>query len=735
MKRLLPNLRATLPVKMAGWFVFFWLTVCVLNKVWPLPPLYPDGPATVVVSRDGEILRSFGDRQGVHRYNVTLTDVDPFYIQALLNYEDRWFYWHPGFNPVSVVRAAWQWASNGYVVSGGSTLTMQVARLIDPHARSIAGKLKQLWRALQLEWYYSKDEILTFYLNLAPFGGNIAGVEAASRRYFNTSAGHLTKNEAALLVVLPQKPSLYRPDRYPDTARAMRNKVLDRLHDSGLLGDQATAYLTQEAVELKRSDNTTLAPLLSRMLRAQYPDRHVIQTTLDGVIQQRVARLLEKVKRQLPAHSSAAVLVVDNQTANVLAYQGSVDFQDNSRFAHVDMIQAVRSPGSTLKPFIYGMAIDRGIIHTESLLSDIPTRFSDYKPQNLNERFQGAVSASDALKQSLNIPLIQVFHALTPAVFEQDLRQAGVQLQHQQANLTVGLGGTGTNLQTLAEMYRSLASEGKYSALNMVSDHQPAADPDKTLLSAESSWMMFHTLSAISAPDRVVPRVRREVAWKTGTSYGYRDFWSVGVSADYTVAVWVGRPDSSPVVGYLGATQAAPIMFDVFDQLPEDNRRVNQPVTVKRQLICWPGGRAKAVTEAASCAYQKYAYTRNGLTPPTLESHGDFVVTDSWPEALRVWQQHKGRMSQELSEPSSSDQKQPEAGIRIMSVNHGQHYYLSQIDAIPLKSNKKPSEVFWYVNHQPFSGSLLNLTHYQGEVTLTACQGAQCDKRVILVHR
>src|SRR5690606_3670167 len=169
--------------------------------------------------------------------------------------------------------------------------------------------------------------------------------------------------------------------------------------------------------------------------------------------------------------------------------------------------------------------------------------------------------------------------------------------------------------------------------------------------------------------------------------------------------------------------------------LPEDNRRVNQPATVKRQLICWPGGRAKAVTEAASCAYQKYAYTRNGLTPPTLGSHGDFVVTDSWLEALRVWQQHKCRISQELSEPSSSDQTQPDAGIRIMSVNHGQHYYLSQIDAIPLKSNKKPSEVFWYVNHQPFSGSLLNLTHYQGEVTLTACQGAQCDKKVILVHR
>lgn len=513
----------------------------------------------------------------------------------------------------------------------------------------------------------------------------------------------------------------------------MRNKVLDRLHGSGLLGNKATRHLKQEAVELRRSDNTTLAPLLSRMLREQYPDRHVIETTLDAVIQQRVARLLIKVKRQLPAHSSAAVLVVDNQTANVLAYQGSVDFQDNSRFAHVDMTQAVRSPGSTLKPFIYGMAIDRGIIHTESLLSDIPTHFSDYKPQNLNERFQGAISVSDALKQSLNVPLIQVFNALTPAVFEQGLHQAGVQLHHQQANLTVGLGGTGIKLQTLAEMYRSLATEGKFRALNMVRDQQRAPEPDKTLLSAESSWMVFNTLSAISASDRVVPRVRREIAWKTGTSYGYRDFWSVGVSADYTVAVWVGRPDSSPVVGYLGATQAAPIMFDVFDQLPEDASRVHQPATVKRQLICWPGGRAKSVSADASCAYQKYAYTRNGLTPPTLESDGDFVVTDRWPEALSVWQQQQHMISQ--SEQAPYEQKQPEAGIRILSVNNGQHYYLSQIDSVALKSNKKPSEVFWYVNHQPFHGRQIDLTLYQGELTLTACQGLQCDKRVIVVHR
>ncbi|GAB6263039.1 penicillin-binding protein 1C [Photobacterium sp. R1] len=719
--------RSSLLKLAAGMSAFLILMAWTLNSVFPLPPLYPDGPATVVVSREGEVLRSFGDRQGVHRYNVTLPEVDPFYIEALLNYEDRWFYHHPGFNPFSILRAAFQWLIHGHVVSGGSTLTMQVARLLDPHERSVAGKFKQLWRALQLEWYYSKDEILTLYLNLAPFGGNIAGVEAAADRYFTTSARHLTKNEAALLVVLPQKPSRYRPDRYPEVAKAMRNKVLSRLHDSGLLKAQAFQYLSQEPVELRQSDRVQLAPLLSRTLKQTYPDQHVITTTINDTIQQRVARLLVKVKRDLPVHSSAAVLVVDNQTAEILAYQGSVDFQDDSRFAHVDMTQAVRSPGSTLKPFIYGMAIDRGIIHTESLLSDIPFTFYDYKPQNLNGRFQGAVSVSEALKQSLNIPLIQVFNALGPDVFDAQMKQAGIQLDHEKANLTVGLGGTGTNLMTLASMYRSLAMSGQVSPLRVVKDGAQAVPVanEAQLLSKESSWMVFHMLSSISASDRVVPRVRREIAWKTGTSYGYRDFWSVGVSPGYTVAVWVGRPDATPVVGYLGATRAAPVMFDVFDQLPEEKRRVEQPETVIRKLICWPGGRAKSATADEDCFNQKYAFTRNGLTPPTLESDGDFVRHDHWPESLSIWHQQRKIISQ----------GHPELEIAIQSIKNGQHYYRSQIRQLKLESNKPASEVLWYINHQPYEQQQLLLADYSGEVVITACQGQQCDQRKIVIHR
>ncbi|MGF1724367.1 penicillin-binding protein 1C [Photobacterium nomapromontoriensis] len=700
------------------------LLAAALNVIYPLPPLYPDGPATVVTSANGQVLRAFADRQGVHRYQVTVKDVDPFYLQALLNYEDRWFYYHPGINPLAIVRAAGQWLYHGRVISGGSTLTMQVARLIDPHQRSLSGKLKQAFRALQLEWYYSKSEILSHYLNLAPFGGSLQGVEAASQHYFGKSARALSKTEAALLVVLPQKPSRYRPDLYPEIAALMRNKVLDRLLGSAILDSRSVGFLRAEPVLLRHHPSPILAPLLSRELKRQSPDAHVIRTTLDHAIQTRIQRLLIQLSHQLPAKSSAAVLVIDNQTANVIAYQGAVDFHDDSRFSHVDMIRAVRSPGSTLKPFIYGLGLDLGVIHSASLLSDVPSVFGDYKPRNLNGRFQGAITVSEALKQSLNIPLIQVFNTITPQAFDDLLASADVRLHHDDANLSVGLGGTGADLLTLVSLYRSLAMQGQVTPLRFLAQEQTRSA--RTLLTSESSWIIYHTLSEITAPDRVVPSIRRKIAWKTGTSYGYRDFWSVGVSPDYTVGVWIGRPDASPMVGYLGATQAAPLMFDTFDQLPRDKHRIVRPQNVVKKTICWPGGRDSQATPASQCLGQKSAYTVRGITPPTLESHGQFVVGQAvWPTQLANWQQQKG-----LASPAAIKG----LAVNIQYIKTGQHYYQDQIEQLPLVANTDSEQVAWFINHQLYSSSVLPLADYRGEVTISACLGAQCDVRHITVH-
>ncbi|WCE30354.1 penicillin-binding protein 1C [Vibrio sp. SCSIO 43137] len=710
----------------ARWLVALGLSLALLvalaNFLYPLPPLYPDGPSTVVVSKEGVVLRSFGNKLGVHRYQTSVGQVDPFYIEALLNYEDRWFYYHPGVNPFSLVRALWQWGVNGRVISGGSTLTMQIARQIDPHSRSISGKLKQIWRALQLEWRYSKDELLTLYLNLAPFGGNIEGVEAAAQRYFSKSASNLTKNEAAMLVVMPQMPSLNRPDRYPERAKKVRNKVLARITESGLLSEEEYQLLIQEPVAVRWHQSPFFAPLLSQKLHRDKPDDEVITTTIDFGLQQKINKVFAQKKYALPAKTSAAVLIVDNASAEVLAYQGSIDFSDLERFAHIDMTQATRSPGSTLKPFIYGVALDMGLIHSESLLSDVPSSFSGYKPSNLNGKFLGAVSVSNALKLSLNVPAIQVLNRVTPEVFDQKLKQAGIHLQHKKANLSIGLGGTGTNLFDLVALYRSLANQGMVSSLK-ISPSQ-AQGRGKSLLSPESSWIIFDTLSDLSAPDRVVPTSRRKIAWKTGTSYGYRDFWSVGVSPDYTVAVWIGRPDSSPVVGYLGATQAAPLMFDLFDLLPRDKLQLTKPEKVKRVLTCWPGGRAYANSPEGRCLRKKYTLTIDKLTPPTMQSNGNFVLGDKWPSRLHVWQKQRAVVNREEQQEK----------VMITTLRSGQHYYQSQLDRLPLKTNLQSPEVSWFINHKPYNEKTLVLKDFKNEVNITACLNAVCDKKVIYIH-
>ncbi|KZN67844.1 penicillin-binding protein 1C [Pseudoalteromonas luteoviolacea] len=717
-------------------FVLFMLIM--VSIAWfithPLPPIYPDGPATRITANDHVTLRAFGDAKGVHRYHIESKDVNSFYLKALLHYEDRWFYYHYGVNPLSLFRAAGQWIMHGKIISGGSTLTMQVARLIDPHDRTITGKLHQIARAVQLEWYYSKDEILNFYLNLAPFGGNIEGVAAASIKYFGKHPKLLNKNEAALLVVLPQQPSRYRPDRYKDKAKAMRNKVLARLQGGHLINAAQLDLLVDEPIQLFTRTPPPLAPLLSRYLKSQHPKNHTINTTIDFELQSRLNTMMKRISGQLPRKASAAAVIVQNRSAEVIAYQGSVNFSDLSRFAHVDMARAIRSPGSTLKPFIYGQALDMGLIHSKSLLSDVPSNFNGYKPQNLNGYFSGPVSAEQALQKSLNVPAIQLLNRITPQRFEEKLAAANIHLIHQDANLAVGLGGTGTNLITLAKLYRALANHGKVTKLRTLKTdkvqlplgNQPQPEAS-TILSPESSWILFQMLSSQSAPDRVIPSIRRKIAWKTGTSYGYRDFWSVGVSPDYTVAVWVGRPDASPMLGYLGATQAAPIMFDAFDLLPEDQNPLAKPAGVQQTLICWPSGRALAQVQPEDCKEQHLAFTINGMTPPSMDLYGSFTVSSQWPSKLAQW-----LMSEKAIQPSML-LNQFAAPPTITSLKSGQHYYRSQLDMLPLTSSHT-EKTQWFINHKPIAEPQLHLSDYLGETVVSACIDTHCDKHTIFIH-
>ena len=393
------------------------------DHLWPLP-LPKDDLARVVLAEDGTPLWRFADANGVWRYPVTTDQVSPYYLDALLTYEDRWFYQHPGVNPLALLRATWQNLSGARVVSGGSTLSMQVARLLDPHSRTLPGKLRQLWRTAQLEWHLSKDQILGLYLNRAPFGGTLQGVAAASWAYLGKSSLQLTRADAALLAVLPQAPSRLRPDRHPRRAQAARDKVLRRLAEFQVWPQSAVDEALEEPLLLAPRQEPSLAPLLARRLnRADSPP--LIRTTIDATLQRRLEDLLLGWRARLPEHTSAAILVVEEETMAVRAYLGSADINDARRFGHVDMISALRSPGSTLKPFLYGMTLDAGLIHSESLLQDVPRRYGDYRPGNFSSGFSGAVSASSALAMSLNLPAVQLLEAYGPKRFAAELRNGG----------------------------------------------------------------------------------------------------------------------------------------------------------------------------------------------------------------------------------------------------------------------------------------------------------------------
>lgn len=619
------------------------------DRIWPLP-LPKDDLARVVLAEDGTPLWRFADANGVWRYPVQTGEVSPYYLDALLTYEDRWFYQHPGVNPLALARATWQNLTGARVVSGGSTLSMQVARLLDPHSRTFHGKLRQLWRTAQLEWHLSKAEILNLYLNRAPFGGTLQGVAAASWAYLGKSPAQLTHAEAALLAVLPQAPSRLRPDRHPQRAQEARDKVLRRLGEFQVWPPSAVAEAMEEPLLLAPRLEPSLAPLLARRLNR--PDSPpLIRTTLDATLQRRLEDLLLGWRARLPEYTSAAILVVEEDSMAVRAYLGSVDINDAKRFGHVDMISALRSPGSTLKPFLYGMALDEGLIHSESLLQDVPRRYGDYRPGNFSMGFTGAVPASTALSSSLNLPAVQLLEAYGPKRFAAQMRIGGVPLALPalaEPNLALILGGAGSRLEDLVSGYSAFARDGRSATIRLQPDDTLKERP---LLSPGSAWIVRRILSGQARPDRD-PRAelvqRPTLAWKTGTSYGFRDAWAIGVGPRYLIGVWIGRPDGTPVPGQFGLASAAPLMLQVHDVLTnrDSQRGISAPVkpvpaNVGVAAICWPLGQPMSRNDP-NCRRQRFAWTLDNTTPPTLQALDQplsvGLVESVWvnPKGLRV---------------------------------------------------------------------------------------------------
>ncbi|HEX3522902.1 MAG TPA: penicillin-binding protein 1C [Stellaceae bacterium] len=555
------------------------------------PPLDRGRDASILVlAADASILRGFLSADGKWRLPVEPEKVDPLYRRMLVAAEDARFASHPGIDPLAVLRASAQLALSGHIVSGASTLTMQVARLLERHRRSLPAKLGEMAKALALERTLSKDQVLGLYLTLAPFGGNLEGVRAASLAYFGKEPARLSPAECALLVAIPRSPERLRPDRHPAAARAGRDRVLSRMADAGVISPAALAEARAEDVPRVRLAMPFQAPHLARALRNEDPAAPVHRTTIDSLLQQRLEGMLKRELLALDAEASIAAMVVDNRDRRVLAYIGNADFTAVARRGTIDMARAVRSPGSALKPFIYAMAFDRLIIHPETVLEDRPRHFGDYAPSDFDGRFQGDVSARQALQYSLNLPAVAVLDRLGPARFASALAAAGVRLRLPEPTgdpgLALALGGAGITLTDLVKLYAALSNGGEVAPLRYRPDD---SDPRGTpIFGALGAWYANDILAEAPPPPGVLPaetRRGRRLAFKTGTSYGFRDFWAVGYDPEVTIGVWAGRPDGTPMPGHSGRLTAAPILFKIADLLGPATPRSDAPPPLGALLV------------------------------------------------------------------------------------------------------------------------------------------------------
>lgn len=521
--------------------------------------------STTVVDRNGKLLRAYAMEDGRWRLPVDARrDVDPTYLKLLLAFEDKRFYSHSGVDPLALGRAAFQLVTSGRIVSGGSTITMQLARLMEPRReRSVYAKVRQVVRAVELERQLTKDEILDLYLTLAPFGGNLEGIRAASIAYFSKEPKRLSLAEAALLVALPQSPETRRLDRYPGRARAARDKVLSRMVEDRIVASDDAAQAKATIVLRLRKPMPILAPHSADQAIATMKDAPLIRLTLDANLQKALEGLARDRALALGPDISIGIIAVDNASGDVLAHVGSADYFDERRAGQVDMTRAVRSPGSTLKPFIYGLAFEDGFVHPESLIDDRPIRFGSYAPENFDMTFQGTVPVRRALQLSLNVPAIALLDRVGSSRLSSRLKQAGVSLvlpKEEAPGLAMGLGGVGVTLHDLAQLYVGLARLGTTRPLREIADAKDEREPMR-LMDQAAAWQVGNVLIGTPPPEN---GAQNRIAFKTGTSYGYRDAWSVGFDGKLTIGVWVGRPDGAPVPGLIGRAAAAPILFDAF---------------------------------------------------------------------------------------------------------------------------------------------------------------------------
>ncbi len=577
----------------------------VLHFLFPINTYIPY--SQIIISQEGKILNAFLSKDDKWRMRTEIDEITPELEKAFLAKEDRYFYYHLGINPLAIMRAGFYNIIRGKKTSGASTITMQVARLLEPKERTYWNKIVEMFRALQLEIMFSKKEILALYLNLVPYGGNIEGIKAASLLYFNRLPNKLSVAQITALAIIPNRPTSLALGKHNEMIEKERNKWLNRFKEDNIFDSQLIEDAIHEPLEAQRSEAPALAPHFANYLHKQIPATDIVKTTIKADIQSKVEDITYTFTRKLKSFNihNAAVIVVENKTRNILAYLGSPDFHDGENAGQVDNARAFRSPGSALKPLIYGIAFDEGMITPKSVIYDVPVDFSGYAPENYNRTFNGMVSVETALSHSLNVPAVKILDQIGVQNVIEVLKKAQFQeirKKDKNLGLSLALGGCGVSLLEMTGLYCAFANQGIFKPLNMITTQVGSLDEsknvslakvrDEQLISPSAAYMLTEVLTKVTRPEMPSdyehnPHIPK-IAWKTGTSYGRRDAWSIGYNAKYTIGVWLGNANGVGSPELVGAAVATPLLFKLFNII-DYNSPLDWffiPEELKTRLVC-----------------------------------------------------------------------------------------------------------------------------------------------------
>ncbi len=708
------------------------LIFVALDYLFPLPPGKPY--SLVVKDRSGKILRVFLADDGAWRIRTHPEEIPVKLKYILIKKEDRFFYYHPGVNPFSVARALFQNITTGKRVSGASTITMQVARMMEPKERSYFNKIKEMFRAVQLEVHHSKNEILEMYLSMVPLGGNIEGLKSASLLYYQTPPERLNIAQLFDLILIPNDPNDFRPDRFPDKLYQERKRRALPWIQNGLLTKQDSSIIWQTPAVAFRHQLPTYAPQFCLRIKELPHTSDEVVSSLNIHIQQQVEALLSShmqawKQRGVP---NGAVLVVHNRTREILAYTGTENYNDVSAHGQVDAIKALASPGSTLKPFLFVMQMDKGTLTPKSRLLDTPYDAEGFHAENYDTKYSGLVYAEDALRRSLNVPMVRLLKNAGLESFIQFAGNSGFSSLKQQKDklgLSVILGGCGVSLQELVAGYASFPNAGDYSPLVFFKQKNSTMQQPRTVFSPSSAFMITEILSGLDRPD--LPNNFEsslnlpKVAFKTGTSYGRHDAWCIGYSAEFTIGVWIGNVTHKGNPELTGGRAAAPLLIDIFNSISTSRQKsiLKQPSDILLHEVCANSGslptvRCTHVTEdwysvrntlQRYCEFDKEALVsldgKTGYCPSCLGSNNyKTIIYPDYPAELLPFLEKTGLVYATLP-PHNITCTQVFAGTGptiISPSNEMTYYLLSEHQEIALQATAgiDVKENNWYVDNQ-----------------------------------